>query len=57
MKLLNDLAIVYQYWGRFDAAEDLNQTALAELVQLHGECHIEVATIYHNLAGLNRARR
>lgn len=57
IRLFNDLAIVYKYWGRFDAAADLYQTALAELIQQHGEHHIEVASIYHNLAGLNHARR
>ncbi|MDJ0707924.1 MAG: tetratricopeptide repeat protein [Leptolyngbyaceae cyanobacterium MO_188.B28] len=57
MTLLNDLAIAYKYWGRFDEAENLYQTALVELIQSHGEQHIEVAAIYHNLAGLNHARR
>ncbi|MEO0987418.1 MAG: tetratricopeptide repeat protein [Cyanobacteria bacterium J06639_14] len=56
-KLLNDCAIVYKYWGRFDAAEDLYQTVLADLIEQHGEHHIKVATVYHNLAGLYHARR
>ncbi|MEO0536102.1 MAG: tetratricopeptide repeat protein [Cyanobacteria bacterium P01_A01_bin.123] len=57
IRLLNDLAIVYKYWGKFEAAEDLYQTALAALIERHGEQHIEVATIYHNLGGLNHSRR
>lgn len=55
--LRNNLAIVYKYWGRFDAAENLYKTALADLIRQYGEHHLEVATLYHNLAGLNHARR
>ena len=54
--LANNLAIVYKYWGKFDAAESLYQDTLATLQQRHGNHHPDIATIYHNLAGLNHAR-
>ena len=54
--LVNNLAIVYKYWGKFDAAESLYQDILTSLKQEHGNHHPDVATIYHNLAGLNHAR-
>lgn len=57
MQCLNNLAIVYKYWGQFDAAENLYEIVLADLIEQHGDHCIEVATIYHNLAGLNHARR
>ncbi len=57
LKLVNALAIVYKYWGKFDAAEQLYQRVLSILIEHHGEHHLEVATIYHNLAGLEHARR
>ncbi len=57
MQCLNNLAIVYKYWGKFDAAEDLYQTVLADLIEQQGDRCLEVATIYHNLAGLHHARR
>ncbi len=56
-QLANNLAIVYKYWGKFDAAESLYQDTLASLKQQYGNYHPDVATIYHNLAGLNHARR
>ena len=55
-QLANHLAIVYKYWGKFDAAERLYLDTLATLKQQHGSHHPDVATIYHNLAGLNHAR-
>ncbi|MEO1353022.1 MAG: tetratricopeptide repeat protein [Cyanobacteria bacterium J06635_15] len=55
LTLLNGLAIVYKYWGRFEAAETLYKTALADSIKQHGEHDIGVATLYHNLAGLNHA--
>ena len=55
-QLANQLAIVYKYWGKFDAAETLYQDTLATLKQQHGNHHPDVASIYHNLAGLNHAR-
>nr|MDJ0572383.1 tetratricopeptide repeat protein [Pleurocapsa sp. MO_192.B19] len=55
-QLANYLAIVYKYWGKFDAAESLYLETLATLKQQHGIKHPDVATIYHNLAGLNHAR-
>ncbi|MDJ0903747.1 MAG: tetratricopeptide repeat protein [Xenococcus sp. MO_188.B8] len=56
IQLANNLAIVYKYWGKFEAAENLYQNTLASLKQQHGNHHPDVASIYHNLAGLNHAR-
>ncbi len=55
-QLANSLAIVYKYWGKFDAAESLYQKTLAILIEQYGSDNGEVAVIYHNLAGLNHAR-
>ena len=57
MTFLNNLAIVYKYWGRFDEAEVIYQSLLDDFIQQHGTYHLEVATIYHNLAGLHHAQR
>ena len=56
-QLANNLAIVYKYWGKFDQAERLYEDTLATCKKQHGTHHPDVATIYHNLAGLNHARR
>jgi tetratricopeptide (TPR) repeat protein len=56
LKLSNDLAIVYKYWGKFDKAEKIYQQILSVLLQQCGENNINVATVYHNLAGLNHSR-
>ena len=56
-KLVNELAIVYKYWGKFDAAEQMYQCLLSVFIEQYGEHHLKVATIYHNLAGLEHARR
>ncbi len=55
-QLANYLAIVYKYWGKFEAAESLYQDTLTTLIQQHGIQHPDVATVYHNLGGLNHAR-
>lgn len=57
VKCLNNLAIVYKYWGRFEAADTLYQALLADLIQQQRESCLEVATIYHNLGGLYHAQR
>ncbi len=55
--LVNELAILYKYWGKFDAAEQLYQYLLSAFIEQYGEHHFKVATIYHNLAGLEHSRR
>ena len=57
LQCLNNLAIVYKYWGRFETANDLYTKLLAGTIEQYGESHIAVATIYHNLAGLHHACR
>ncbi|AOY81514.1 tetratricopeptide repeat protein [Moorena producens JHB] len=56
IQLANNLAIVYKYWGKFDAAERLYQQTLATLGSQYGNHHPDIATVYHNLAGLHHAR-
>ncbi len=55
--LVNELAILYKYWGKFDAAEQLYQSLLSVFIEQYGEHHVKLATIYHNLAGLEHSRR
>jgi tetratricopeptide (TPR) repeat protein len=50
--LLNDLAMVYKYAGRFDEAEALYRRALAALDPEHADA----ASIWHNLGGIEHAR-
>jgi tetratricopeptide (TPR) repeat protein len=57
IKLTNDLAIVYKYWGKYAAAARRYQQVLAVLLARYGERHLDVATVYHNLAGLKHAQR
>lgn len=54
---LNALGMTYKYWGRFDEARDVYERALAILVRGFSEEHVDVATIHHNLGGLEHARR
>ncbi len=56
VQLANNLAIVYKYWGKFEAVERLYQQTLTTLQSKYGNHHPDVASIYHNLAGLNHAR-
>jgi Tfp pilus assembly protein PilF len=54
---LNALGMIYKYWGRFDEGRRVYEQALAILVQAFGEEHTDVATVHHNLGGLEHARR
>jgi tetratricopeptide (TPR) repeat protein len=54
--VLNNHAVLYKYSGRFDEAEQLYRRALQLAVQHLGEDHTEIATIYHNLGGLEHTR-
>ncbi|QLE54618.1 tetratricopeptide repeat protein [Nostoc sp. TCL26-01] len=56
LSMLNDLAVVYKYWGKFDAGEQIYQTLLNTLIKQYGEQSHFVATIYHNYAGLEHSR-
>ena len=56
IQLANNLAIVYKYWGKFEAAERLYQQTLTTLQSQYGNYHPDIASIYHNLAGLNHTR-
>jgi tetratricopeptide (TPR) repeat protein len=53
---LDNLAVVYKFWGKFDQAEGLYWRALAITQQHLGTDCIEVAAIYHNPGGLEHAR-
>ncbi|MEP7270952.1 MAG: tetratricopeptide repeat protein [Acidobacteriota bacterium] len=48
--------MLYKYTGNFDEAERLYQRALVITAGTLGQAHPEVATIYHNLGGLEHAR-
>jgi tetratricopeptide (TPR) repeat protein len=54
---LNALGMTYKYWGRFDEGRCVYDRALAILVRAFGEEHTDVATVHHNLGGLEHARR
>ena len=54
--LPNDLAVVYKYAGRFDEAEALYWRALPIIETACGRGHVDVATIWHNLGGIEHAR-
>ncbi len=53
---LNNLGVLYKYWGKYQQAETLYQQALAILKQHYGSEHFELAGIFYNLAGLRHAR-
>jgi tetratricopeptide (TPR) repeat protein len=54
---MNELAVLYKYTARFDEAEALYHRGLAMLASRHaGDSH-DLATLYHNLGGLEHARR
>lgn len=54
---LNALGMTYKYWGRFDEGRAVYERALEILVRGFGDEHPDVATIHHNLGGLEHARR
>lgn len=54
--LLNDLAVVYKYAARLDDAERLYLRALP-IVAAKRSQHVDVATVWHNLAGIEHVRR
>ena len=54
---LNALGMVFKYSGRFDEGVDLYRRALQILERGVGAEHPDVASIYHNLGGLEHARR
>jgi len=53
----NELGVLFKYTGEFDKADDLYRNALTRLLAIHGEQHSSVAALYHNLGGLEHARR
>jgi tetratricopeptide (TPR) repeat protein len=54
--VLNTLAVLYKYTGRFDEARRMYRRALRIIQQARGAEHPDVATLYHNLGGLEHAR-
>lgn len=55
--VLNALGMTYKYWGRFDDGRHVYERALAIVERAFGEMHEDVATLHHNLGGLEHARR
>src|SRR5687768_3046902 len=54
--LLNNLAVVYKYLAEFDRAVELYRRSLDLTQQELGPTHPGVATLFHNLGGLEHAR-
>lgn len=54
---LNALGMTYKYWGRFDDGRRVYERALAIVQRAFGDLHGDVATLHHNLGGLEHARR
>ena len=54
---LNTLGVTYKYWGRFEDGRRVYERALAILERAFGDVHPDVATLHHNLGGLEHARR
>ena len=54
---LNALGMTYKYWGRFDDGRRVYERALAIVERAFGEEHEDVASLHHNLGGLEHARR
>jgi tetratricopeptide (TPR) repeat protein len=54
---LNGLGMVFKYSGRFDEGLELYLRALQILERAGGMEHPDAAAIYHNLGGLEHARR
>jgi tetratricopeptide (TPR) repeat protein len=55
--VLNAQAVLYKYTGRFDEARRMYLRVLRILLRAHGAAHPGVATVYHNLGGLEHARQ
>ncbi len=54
--MLNALAVLYKYQARFAEAARLYRRALAIIEKELGPDHVDLATLYHNLGGLEHAR-
>ena len=54
--LLNGLGVLHKYQGRYDEAEPAYRRALAIAEAALGPDHPDVASLYHNLGGLEHAR-
>jgi tetratricopeptide (TPR) repeat protein len=54
--VLNELGVLCKYSGQFPEGERVYRRALAMAVGLYGDKHPTVATICHNLGGLEHAR-
>lgn len=53
---LNDLALLYHYWGRYEQAEPLYRQALYICEQIFGTEHLSIAEGLNNLGGLLYSR-
>jgi tetratricopeptide (TPR) repeat protein len=52
----NNLAVLYKYTARFDEAEALYRHALVIVEAHRGPDHVDAATLWHNLGGLDHSR-
>jgi tetratricopeptide (TPR) repeat protein len=53
---LNSLGVLFKFSGNFDEAANLYQRALDLALQTFEAAHRTVATLYHNIGGLDHAR-
>src|SRR5439155_25419661 len=53
---LNALGMLYKYAGRFDEAAALYDRALGLAERIHGSEHVSLASLLHNVGGLEHAR-
>ena len=49
---LNDLALLYHYWGKYDQAEGLYRQSLSICEEIYGSEHLTIAESLNNLGGL-----
>ena len=54
---INSLGMTFKYSGRFDEGLEVYHRALAIVEGRFGELHPDVASLHHNLGGLEHARR
>jgi tetratricopeptide (TPR) repeat protein len=52
----NNLAVLYKYTARFDEAEALYRRTLQIVEARRGPDHLDAATLWHNLGGLEHSR-
>jgi tetratricopeptide (TPR) repeat protein len=52
----NCLAVLYKFWGRFTAAQQLYEQSLLTMTALHGPISLSVSVVLHNIGGVLHAQ-